>query len=528
MKNSRANLILVGVLLFGFLAIEVFASDPNVFVASGTKVTGRPGKSDAWSELKVGQNCTITLNNSEKIFIGMRNTLNERKRKSWRVKIDVISGLSSTDKKKMFKTGVSTSVWNNKKWENADSAMKVSGSDPYTYDVVFNNQPLAERLEFTNPSGEEKTITFKIIENKIDVTLCVKAESPSSERMQFEMLYGSLQAGGDAQMTEVWMCPYNYTVKTSPPPECNMPPGSGNWLYSIEDYDPNGDYRPNRIVKYFSDGQGLGIERKFKVAFSMTGDVDDMYDVYSYNARSSYYEQVLVYTGPMPVIEQVRSFSNHDGNELALDIDGMAFNVEPRMSGISKLEIKYALEMDPCTTTDPCNLVVTPAGDVIISSDISLSLNGPDNTILTIEFDPPLPDQYCYEVDVGQMTTGNDFLTTNGVFPVRSLVGDVTRDGYVSQADVDEVDLYLGQSVNSQNYHCDIDGNGIVNSVDSMQVQSRLGNEVAKCGGRCGDDFHPHPDGDIDNDCDVDLMDFALFANTWLAEQACIPPNCQP
>ena len=126
------------------------------------------------------------------------------------------------------------------------------------------------------------------------------------------------------------------------------------------------------------------------------------------------------------------------------------------------------------------------------------------------------------------MTTSNDFLITNGVFPVRSLVGDVTRDGYVSQTDVDEVDLYLGQAVNSQNFHCDIDGDGTVDSVDSIQVQNRLGNEVAKCGGRCGDDFHPHPDGDIDGDCDVDFVDFASFANTWLTEQNCIPPECQP
>lgn len=523
MKDIRVILVV----LFLFLAAEAFADDPNVFVASGSKVAGRPGKSTAWKEVKVGQSCTLTLKKGEKIFIGMCNTLNKRKRKSWRVKIDVISGLSSSEKKKMFKTSASASVRSGSKWVAADSAMKVSGSDPYTYDVVFDHQPPAERLEFTNPSENEKTITFKVIENKIDVTLCVKTNSPSSERMQFEMLYGSLQAGGDARMTEVWMCPHNYAVKNSPPPECNMPPGSGSWSYSIEDYDPNGDYRPNKVVKYFSDGQGLGIEHKFTVAFSMTGDVNNMYDVYSHNAQSGYYEQVLVYTGPMPVIEQVRSYGDHAGNELAFDVDGKVFNVEPRMSGIAKLEIEFALEMDPYTATDPCNLVVTPAGGVAISSDIYLTLNGPNNTKLTVEFDPPLPNQYCYEIDVGQMTTTNEFLVSNGVFPIRALVGDVTRDGYVSQDDIDEVDIYLGQVVNSQNFHCDIDGNGTVNSTDHTQVLNRLGNKVAGCGGRCGDDYHPYPAGDVDGDCDVDFVDFAFFADMWLG-QTCIPPNCQP
>jgi len=41
--------------------------------------------------------------------------------------------------------------------------------------------------------------------------------------------------------------------------------------------------------------------------------------------------------------------------------------------------------------------------------------------------------------------------------------------------------------------------------------------------GVCGDDGHPYPDGDVNGDCYVDFVDFAIVADNWLM---CTHPDC--
>jgi hypothetical protein len=39
----------------------------------------------------------------------------------------------------------------------------------------------------------------------------------------------------------------------------------------------------------------------------------------------------------------------------------------------------------------------------------------------------------------------------------------------------------------------------------------------------CGDTLHPYPEGDVNKDCTVDLLDLALLAAHWLE---CTSPAC--
>ena len=36
--------------------------------------------------------------------------------------------------------------------------------------------------------------------------------------------------------------------------------------------------------------------------------------------------------------------------------------------------------------------------------------------------------------------------------------------------------------------------------------------------GQCGDENHPYPTGDLNEDCIVNIEDFAILANNWLTQ----------
>ncbi|MBN2018693.1 MAG: hypothetical protein JW749_00535 [Sedimentisphaerales bacterium] len=497
------------------------AEDPNSYIATGSTVISQPSDdpNSVWKKIKPDPCETqVDVKAGHKIFIAMLNTISGTLGKTWTVKITVTSGLSDEDRRKVFEGNVYTEIpGGSKGWKKCSSGVKPEGNNPYTYKVSYENmQPPLERIVFSNTTGHDLSFKCKI---SVKSSGCVKKKPKSESRTGFDMRYGSVNAGGDVSMTEIWVCPLNYTVDSVFPPECNMPAGSGGWSYSIENYDPNGEFRPNKVVKYTSDGNGIGIEQDFYFEFSMLGGIDDMYDLYSYNAASGEYEELLLYTGPMPEVNEIKSYADHGVSEFGIVIDPNGMNVEPRLAGITKLTLESVLELDTSTAAELNNVLVTPAGDIALNSNVTYHISGPNNRRLTLEFDPALTDGYCYAVDVSRIRTACGFILSDAVFPVRSLVGDVTRDGYVSQDDVNEVDTYLWQSVSPQNAHCDINGDGYIDTDDRSQVQSRIGNSVRQCVGTCGDADHPYPQGDIDLDCDVDFIDFALMAENWLSDK---------
>jgi len=560
MRTIKLTSILTAFLLsLAFTGIAL-ADDPNVsqegYWTRGKFKKGRPGvtreplpadhdPNSSWKKidgLVPGDGNDLVPDTEEAIIIAAKNTeWKKGNKKTWTVKITVY-GNNAEDanadamlNRKGRGAPQAEARYEAGGWKKAGdiTGPKVSKGQPpvYTFTIKYDDQPLEERIIFRIADGGESVGKWKVEQS----TFCVKPEKTTDDgspdehgkKVDFSEFYiGSANQDCRFYVKEVWCFPHNVDVNNNISPTCSMPPGSGNWSWSILYEDPNTDPRPHGGVKWYSDGNGIEVDQEFRLGFGMVDVADDFYDIFFYDAGENGYMKNFLYIGPRPLITNMKSYATHNGSPYSVEIEHGYANVEPRSSGFKKLELEFAVEMDPNIATDPNNFLITPAGDLVLGSDISLSMTDPNHRILTIQFNPALPDQYCYKINVQGMKTASDFMVSNGVFPIRSLVGDVTRDGYVSQADVNEVNLYLGQSVNAQNAHCDIDRNGYVDTTDRDQVQARMGNSVAQCAGVCGDADHPYPEGDIDMDCDVDLVDFAYLGQNWL-DNACVPPNCE-
>ena len=159
----------------------------------------------------------------------------------------------------------------------------------------------------------------------------------------------------------------------------------------------------------------------------------------------------------------VRSCKVHGpAGELNLDM-GISGGVEPRIGGISKLEIDLdkTLGFEGGVTVD-----CTPtawAGAVTVT--------GPVNDTVTLEFAPVLPDQaYCtIELDCGAEVC------------VRMCEGDMNRSGTTDTTDASNAKLRFGQTATNANCEWDYDRSGEINTTDAASVKLRFGKQAPDC-----------------------------------------------
>jgi hypothetical protein len=70
----------------------------------------------------------------------------------------------------------------------------------------------------------------------------------------------------------------------------------------------------------------------------------------------------------------------------------------------------------------------------------------------------------------------NDGINTSDVqATIGVLIGDVTADGVVNSADVNQVQSQLGQPVTASNFRDDVKADGVINHQDVNMVESRSG-----------------------------------------------------
>ena len=163
------------------------------------------------------------------------------------------------------------------------------------------------------------------------------------------------------------------------------------------------------------------------------------------------------------VITGTRSCLTHDtAGELCADLD--AINIEPRQPGVQKLEFDLS---DPAAviyasvdcTPDPYNGTPTVTAD--------------GSTLVTVEFDPPLPNRHCCDITL----TGD----AHGTVTVRPLVGDVNRSAEVNTTDASQIKMYFGQSANTSNCVFDYNCSGAIDTTDASQIKLSFGNASPAC-----------------------------------------------
>jgi hypothetical protein len=153
---------------------------------------------------------------------------------------------------------------------------------------------------------------------------------------------------------------------------------------------------------------------------------------------------------------------NHDAaGDLCLGLDSS--NVEPRQNGVGLLVFDV---------TQPAASVSATVDCLNSGYSGSVSTTAYDYTV-EVELDPALPDEDCCTV-----TLSGD---VEDSFAVRTLAGDVDRNGTVSTGDASIVKPHFGDPADADNAEFDFDCSGLITTGDFSQVKPRFGNTAPAC-----------------------------------------------
>ncbi len=217
-------------------------------------------------------------------------------------------------------------------------------------------------------------------------------------------------------------------------------------------------------------------------------------------------------TGPAPRIESLSSCAVHDtaGEFCASFGPGILDpndNIEPRRSGVTKLQIVVSEDIDLGTvgssavkvncanagaytgavTVDPPGGLEFPVGDpqpvqsgeVLRVAEALADVEAASNQ-LAIEFAPALPDQDCCEISLSGVATMTG-VPIRDVRNIRTLAGDMTRDGQVTTADPLSIKLSFGQPIDASNFLLDFNESGAVTTGDYLQLGLYFGHSAPAC-----------------------------------------------
>ncbi len=156
----------------------------------------------------------------------------------------------------------------------------------------------------------------------------------------------------------------------------------------------------------------------------------------------------------------------------------MADDIEPRQLGVGKLTVQTSLFMDPATV-DGSNVQVVCAAAGTYAGSITATLDAAD--LVAVTFDPALPDEDCCEVTFDGMGSIDGGAPIVGPVVVRTLRGDVNRDGVVSTADASIIKPKFGGDPAIEGPEFDFNTDGIISTADFSQVKPLFGNSAAPC-----------------------------------------------
>ncbi|MFQ5490486.1 MAG: hypothetical protein ACE5GE_07170 [Phycisphaerae bacterium] len=157
-----------------------------------------------------------------------------------------------------------------------------------------------------------------------------------------------------------------------------------------------------------------------------------------------------------------RSCRDHNGRRLCLDM--MQATVEPRLGGIRSLEI----DLDDATGfAGDVTVACLDAADSVILNPADAVVDG--NTI-HLTFNPPIVDDTCHVL-----------LDCGASVCVRSLHGDISRNGRVTTGDASILRFFFNQDPAVVGPQYDFDTNGLITTGDFSQIRFFFNNTVPIC-----------------------------------------------
>jgi hypothetical protein len=140
--------------------------------------------------------------------------------------------------------------------------------------------------------------------------------------------------------------------------------------------------------------------------------------------------------------------------------------IEPRKPGVSRLEFVLSRPAGPVSAAVSC--LESPG----YQTQITVSGEGTD--LIAVEFDPPLPDQDCCTITL----TGD----VEGRFQVRTLAGDINRDGRVTTGDMSIIKPHFREHTDEENFLYDFNCDGVITTADYSMIKPLLQHIAPGCG----------------------------------------------
>ena len=164
-------------------------------------------------------------------------------------------------------------------------------------------------------------------------------------------------------------------------------------------------------------------------------------------------------TGPASV--SAYSVLDHGGTLLAINLT--ANNIEPRSDGVLSLVLELSAPVSSVSASVAC-------ANNAFGGTVSTSAAG---TTMSVNFSEALPDEDCCTVTL----TGD----AADSFDVRTLRGDISRDGVVSTADPSIIKPKFGSDPAVQGPQFDYNVDGAISTADFSQVKPLFGNSTPSC-----------------------------------------------
>ncbi|MFQ5489863.1 MAG: PQQ-dependent sugar dehydrogenase [Phycisphaerae bacterium] len=163
---------------------------------------------------------------------------------------------------------------------------------------------------------------------------------------------------------------------------------------------------------------------------------------------------------PSPIIS-VTSLLDHNGTELGIDLTTNL--IEPRLNGIQKLELGLNQAVVAASATVSC-------ANSAFGGTVTTTAAG---TTVTVAFSQALPDLDCCTV-----TLSGD---AQDHIQVRTLRGDVDRNGSVTTGDASQVRFFFNQTAAAAGPQWDFDSSGTVTTGDFSQIRFFFNNVAPLC-----------------------------------------------
>ena len=185
--------------------------------------------------------------------------------------------------------------------------------------------------------------------------------------------------------------------------------------------------------------------------------------------------------GPEPAVTAWRSMRFHGGSVndgLAIELDASATGSdvvsEPRRDGIQRIEVDIAAtgSITLTGTIQAEDVTVGGGGGTIAATNQGLIDNGDGTYTVWAEWDPGLPDEACYEIDLADNVVG---LIGDTDCLIVGLQGDTNGDGNTNLIDMAQTKSKNGQPVLPDNIRFDVNLDGNINLIDMALVKSLNG-----------------------------------------------------